>query len=102
MTRPRIAGTRSHLPCASGLRRHCYTTGCASAAWGRGLGTRIDVEGRVLFPHSLGIFYEAITQFIGFPHYGDEYKVMGLAPYGTPVYLDAMRRIVLLEDDGGF
>jgi carbamoyltransferase len=74
----------------------------ASAAWGVGRGTRIDVEDRVYFPHSLGIFYQAITQFIGFPHYGDEYKVMGLAPYGQPTFLGAMRRIVSLEEGGGF
>src|SRR6516225_6579407 len=54
----------------------------ASAAWGVGCGADIDVAGRVLFPHSLGIFYQALTQYLGFPHYGDEYKVMGLAPYG--------------------
>ena len=54
------------------------------------------------FPHSLGIFYQALTQFLGFPHYGDEYKVMGLAPYGTPRYLEQMRKIVLLRDDGTF
>jgi carbamoyltransferase len=74
----------------------------ASAAWGLGHGTKIDVEARVYFPHSLGIFYQALTQYLGFPHYGDEYKVMGLAPYGEPKYLDVMRRIVLLEPDGGY
>lgn len=74
----------------------------ASAAWGVGSGTRITIDDRVLFPHSLGVFYQALTQFIGFPHYGDEYKVMGLAPYGEPRYLDAMRQIVLLERDGSF
>ena len=57
---------------------------------------------RCIFPHSLGIFYEAMTQYLGFPHYGDEYKVMGLAPYGEPRFLDAMRRIVLLQKDGGY
>jgi len=74
----------------------------ASAAWGVGRGTRIEMEGRVHFPHSLGIFYQALTQFIGFPRYGEESKVMGLAPYGQPVHLDAMREILLLQDDGGF
>ncbi len=74
----------------------------ASTAWGTGRGTSIQLDGRVFFPHSLGIFYQAVTQFIGFPHYGDEYKVMGLAPYGTPIFLDAMRRIVHLLPDGGF
>jgi len=74
----------------------------ASAAWGVGNGTEIDVEDRVYFPHSLGIFYQALTQYLGFPHYGDEYKVMGLAPYGEPKYLDKMREIVKLESDGSF
>lgn len=74
----------------------------ASAAWGVGHGKAIDVEDKVYFPHSLGIFYQALTQFIGFPNYGDEYKVMGLAPYGQPVYLDQMRKIVLLQPDGSF
>jgi carbamoyltransferase len=74
----------------------------ASAAWGTGKGTRIEVDDRVYFPHSLGIFYQAMTQFIGFPHYGDEYKVMGLAPYGQPTYLEQMRRVVLLQPDGSF
>jgi carbamoyltransferase len=74
----------------------------ASAAWGVGRGTQMDVEDKVYFPHSLGIFYQAITQFIGFPNYGDEYKVMGLAPYGEPKYLDQMRKIVLLQSDGSY
>lgn len=74
----------------------------ASAAWGIGSGTSIAVEDKVYFPHSLGIFYQAITQYLGFPHYGDEYKVMGLAPYGTPNHLDKMRQIVQLKDDGTF
>jgi carbamoyltransferase len=74
----------------------------ASAAWGVGRGTDITVEDKVYFPHSLGIFYQAMTQFLGFPHYGDEYKVMGLAPYGQPTQMDAMRRIVLLQPDGSF
>jgi carbamoyltransferase len=75
----------------------------ASAAWGVGRGTEIRVEDKVYFPHSLGIFYLAMTQLIGFPHYGDEYKVMGLAPYGNGErYLPMMREIVHLQDDGSF
>ena len=74
----------------------------ASAAWGVGRGTDITVESRVYFPHSLGIFYQALTQYLGFPHYGDEYKVMGLAPYGDQSFLPHMRRIVQLQSDGGF
>jgi carbamoyltransferase len=65
----------------------------ASAAWGAGDGDSLNVDGRVLFPHSLGIFYQAITQYLGFPNYGDEYKVMGLAPYGRPSFANALRRV---------
>lgn len=74
----------------------------SSAAWGVGLGREITIEGRVLFPHSLGIFYQALTQYLGFSNYGDEYKVMGLAPYGKPSFMDEMRKIVLLQNDGSF
>jgi len=74
----------------------------ASAAWGVGRGSAIEVEDKVYFPHSLGMFYQALTQFIGFPNYGDEYKVMGLAPYGAPRFLPQMRQIVLLEPNGSF
>jgi carbamoyltransferase len=74
----------------------------ASAAWGLGQGSAIEVEERVHFPHSLGAFYQAMTQFLGFPHYGDEYKVMGLAPYGEPRFMAQMRRIVRVRDDGRF
>ena len=74
----------------------------ASAAWGIGRADRLHVEERVLFPHSLGIFYQAITQYLGFPHYGDEYKVMGLAPYGSPRCLDKLRSLVRLEQHGAF
>ena len=74
----------------------------SSAAWGAGKGTVISVDGRVYFPHSLGIFYQALTQYLGFPHYGDEYKVMGLAPYGSPIFVDAMRKIVRLKVDGSY
>jgi carbamoyltransferase len=74
----------------------------ASAAWGVGKGTSVSVDGRILFPHSLGLFYEAMTHFLGFPHYGDEYKIMGLAPYGEPAYLDRLRDVVELRRDGTF
>jgi carbamoyltransferase len=74
----------------------------ASAAWGVGQGKEIKIEGRVYFPHSLGIFYQALTQYLGFPHYGDEYKVMGLAPYGAPSAMAAMSEIVRLKPGGTF
>jgi carbamoyltransferase len=74
----------------------------ASTAWGVGHGAELSIDGRVHFPHSLGVFYQALTQHLGFPHYGDEYKVMGLAPYGEPRYLEQLRRVVRLQDDGTF
>lgn len=74
----------------------------ASTAWGIGSGSDLSVEGRVFFPHSLGLFYQALTQYLDYPHYGDEYKVMGLAPYGQPRHMDAMRKIVHLAPDGRF
>jgi carbamoyltransferase len=74
----------------------------ATAAWGIGRGTKVEIDGRVPFPHSLGIFYEALTQYLGFPNYGDEYKVMGLAPYGTPRYLAELSNVLLLQRDGSF
>lgn len=74
----------------------------ASTAMGMGQGGRLEIDRRVYFPHSLGIFYSAITQFIGFPHFGDEYKVMGLAPLGAPTYLDKMRQLVRVQPDGTF
>ncbi len=70
----------------------------ASTMLAEGHGNRIEILDRVLFPHSLGIFYTAVTQWLGFPSYGDEGKVMGLAPYGDPPgHLAKMRELVLLE-----
>lgn len=74
----------------------------SSTSWGVGAGKHIHIGGRVRFPHSLGVFYQALTQYLGFPRYGDEYKVMGLAAYGKPDYLDAMREIIALNDNGDF
>ncbi len=74
----------------------------ASSAWGMGRGDGIQIDGRIFFPHSLGLFYTAITQHIGFPHYGDEYKVMGLAPYGEPKFMEQMRQVVRIQPDGTF
>jgi carbamoyltransferase len=73
-----------------------------SSMWATGRGNSIDVLGEIGFPHSLGIFYTAMTQYLGFPHYGDEYKVMGLAPYGKPVLMGKMRDIVRIQPDGTF
>ena len=63
---------------------------------------RLDLIDRTYFPHSLGLLYLAITQHLGFKKYGDEYKVMGLAPYGKPSHTDAIRSLVRLEPGGRF
>jgi carbamoyltransferase len=73
-----------------------------STMWGAGKGARMEVSGEINFPHSLGNFYTAISQWLGFTKYGDEGKVMGLAPYGEPAYLDEMRKIVRVQRDGTF
>lgn len=69
---------------------------------GMGKENNIEVLSSADFPHSLGIFYTAFTQLLGFPHYGDEYKVMGMAPYGQPKYADRLFDVVKLTDDGLF
>lgn len=74
----------------------------ASMVTAVGEGNHFKVLDRTYFPHSLGIFYTAVCQFIGYDRYGDEGKVMGLAPYGKPTFLEDMRDIVQLEDDGQF
>ena len=74
----------------------------ASTAFGIGEGSEVKIDNRVYFPHSLGIFYSALTQFLGFPDYGDEYKVMGLAPYGEPTFLEPLREVVRIRPDGSF
>lgn len=73
-----------------------------SAMRGIGRGNKIEVIDWVEYPHSLGIFYTAFTQFLGFSKYGDEYKVMGLSALGEPVFLDEMRKVVKLKDNGLF
>jgi carbamoyltransferase len=70
----------------------------ASTLLALGRRNRFEVLDRVLFPHSLGILYTAVTQWLGFPKYGDEGKVMGLAPYGDPErHLERMRELVRLD-----
>ncbi len=59
----------------------------------------MKIDGAVAFPHSLGLYYSAVTQYLGFPKYGDEYKVMGLAAYGQPESLDVFRDIVRFDPD---
>ncbi|MBV9743836.1 MAG: carbamoyltransferase [Acidobacteriia bacterium] len=71
----------------------------SSVMWGTGQGNQFEVMGCTQFPHSLGLFYTAFTQFLGFPKYGDEYKMMGLSAYGEPRYVADVRDVVRIEDD---
>ena len=66
----------------------------ASSMWALGEGARMRHLGEVTFPHSLGMYYTALTQYIGFWKFGDEFKVMGLAAYGQPEFLEEFRKIV--------
>src|SRR6204780_4020776 len=72
----------------------------ASTMWGAGHGNRMNIAGSIAFPHSLGLFYSAVTQYLGFLKFGDEYKVMGLAAYGEAEQLEAFRDIVRAHGDG--
>ena len=62
----------------------------------------MQIDGAIAFPHSLGMYYTAVSQYLGFRKFGDEYKVMGLAAYGEPAYLDEFRRIVRTNGGIGF
>jgi carbamoyltransferase len=74
------------------------------AMWAIGRGNKMEVLKRVGFPHSLGLFYSGMTQYLGFPRFGDEYKVMGMSAYGQAdeKIMQKIRQIVRLTDDGGF
>ncbi|MGA7786499.1 MAG: carbamoyltransferase C-terminal domain-containing protein [Candidatus Acidiferrales bacterium] len=74
----------------------------ASTMWASGQGNRLRVLGAIAFPHSLGMYYTALTQYLGFWKFGDEYKVMGLAAYGQPEFLDEFRHIVQTNGGPGF
>jgi carbamoyltransferase len=71
----------------------------SSVMWGVGRGNHIDLRGAVHYPHSLGLYYTAFTQLLGFPKYGDEYKMMGLGAYGEPRFADKVRDVVRTEGD---
>ena len=62
----------------------------------------IKIKNRIYFPHSLGIFYQSLTQYLGFNHYGDEYKVMGLAPYGKPTFEKKLLELFILKNNGNY
>jgi carbamoyltransferase len=73
----------------------------ASSMWGLGGGNHMRIDGAIAFPHSLGLYYSAVTQYLGFLKFGDEYKVMGLAAYGQPAYLESFRDILRFDANGG-
>ena len=73
-----------------------------SALLSTGKGSKIVPFSSVEYPHSLGLLYTAITQYLGFPYYGDEYKVMGLASYGQPVHIDELRNMITPIPGGKF
>jgi len=73
-----------------------------STSWAVGKGRSLDVIQRTFFPHSLGVLYLAITQYLGFGNFGDEFKVMGLAPYGEPDFVHDIRKLVHLKPGGRF
>src|ERR1700724_1747143 len=66
----------------------------ASTMWGTGSGNRMNIDDAIAFPHSLGLYYTAVTQYLGFLKFGDEYKLMGLAAYGQPEHLEVFRDMV--------
>lgn len=75
----------------------------ATATYGVGRGTKTEIIKEINFPHSLGLLYSAFTYYLGFKVNSAEYKVMGLAPYGKPVYYDLiMKELIDVKDDGSF
>jgi carbamoyltransferase len=74
----------------------------ATATQGVGRGNTIELHREILFPHSLGLLYSAVTAYLGFKVNSAEYKVMGLAPYGEPTYVDQFHEVLDIADDGSF
>jgi len=74
----------------------------SSCSWGLKKNNIIEIDDKIYFPHSLGIFYQAITQYLGFKNYGDEYKVMGLAPYGEPNYVEEISKLINYKNNCNF
>ncbi len=75
----------------------------ATTSYGIGVGNSLEIQGEIHFPHSLGLLYSAFTYFCGFKVNSGEYKLMGLAPYGEPRYVDLIRdELIDLKDDGSF
>ena len=74
-----------------------------TTTWGIGKGNKIEIKQKIEFPHSLGLLYSAFTGFLGFKVNSGEYKVMGLAPYGEPIYKDLiLEKLIDVKEDGSF
>lgn len=73
-----------------------------STSMASGKGNRLTLLDRVYFPHSIGLVYLALTQYLGFNKFGDEFKVMGLAPYGKPRFLNELKQLIDLKSEGRF
>ena len=78
------------------------TIGHGRAAWANGGRNELRTISELRFPHSLGLLYSAFTAFLGFEVNDGEYKVMGMAPYGQPRYVDKVSKVIRVEDDGSF
>src|SRR5689334_7982809 len=73
-----------------------------TTTWGIGKGNDIRMVKQMQFPHSIGLLYSAFTAFLGFEVNEGEYKVMGMAPYGEPKYVDKVWKLIRLHKDGSF
>lgn len=78
------------------------TLGRATASWQDGSLNRIDLTSEIRFPHSLGLLYSAFTAWLGFRVNNGEYKVMGMAPYGQPRFMDKLDKLITIHNDGSF
>jgi len=74
----------------------------ATTTFGHAKENKVTIDKEIHFPHSLGLLYSTITAFLGFKVNNDEYKVMGLAPYGKPIYKDEIRKLITLHEDGSY
>jgi carbamoyltransferase len=74
----------------------------ATASFGIGKGTEVSIDKAIRFPHSLGLLYSVFTAFLGFEVNEGEYKVMGMAPYGRPRFVDKVEKLIRVEQDGSF
>lgn len=74
----------------------------ATTTWGVGIGHKVELKQQISFPHSLGLLYSAFTYYLGFKVNSGEYKVMGLAPYGEPIYVNKILELIDIKEDGSF